>query len=262
MTIPYCDISLNPVVGCSPVGEACRFCWSKKLHDMRHKLYLQGRLQNCPQYAKPFSEIQLFSERLDEIKTWRKPKVVFVCSGSDLFHEKVPDKFIVEIFNKMLYWNYHTFLVLTKRIKRAADFLIEHFPPDDITQQANIFLGISVWNQESANRDIPILLNCWKGKTWVSAEPLLGNVDLEFPYGQGVGELAIERLNQVVVGAESGSNRRYCPENWIRNIARQCDAAGVPCYVKQIARSDGKVITDPSKFPLDLQKYRQLVWRK
>jgi protein gp37 len=245
-----------------PCGKACRFCWSKKLHDMRHKLYLQGRLQNCPQYKYPFEKIQLFSERLDEIKTWRKPKVVFVCSGSDLFHPLVPDDFIIDIFLQMIDRNsQHTYLLLTKQIKRATTFIKKMigFRTD---MCLNIYFGISIWNQESANRDIPILLNCWKGKTWISAEPLLGNVDLEFPYGQGVGELAIERLNQVVVGAESGSNRRYCFENWIRNIARQCDTAGVPCYVKQIARSDGKVITDPKLFPDDLQKYRQLAWRK
>jgi protein gp37 len=244
--ISYCDEVLNPVVGCTPCSPACENCWSKDLHDKRHKAYLVGK-KLPKQYAKPFSEIQLLSERLKQLRHWRKPRTIFICSGSDLFHEDVPDKFIISVFAEMLLAEQHTFLVLTKRISRAKELFLWN----PILQISNIFLGITVWNQESADRDIPILLECWQGKKWLSLEPLLECVDI-YSY------LLENEISQIIVGAESGKNHRPCKPERIGSITEQCKAVNTSVFVKQL-EIDGKVITDPKLFPKDLQR-RELIW--
>jgi protein gp37 len=221
---------------------------------------------NLPiQYAKPFSEIQLFPERLEQLKHWRKPKTIFVCSGSDLFHEKINDDFIGIVSRTIADNPRHLFLLLTKRIQRATEWLEKWQSSGVYGFLDNVILGITVWNQESADRDIPILLENWSGQTWLSIEPLLENIYIDdyliHPHiPDGKIPLCENKIHQVIVGCESGANRRYCPENWIRNVVTQCKTADVSCYVKQIAMSDGKVITDPKLFPKDLQR-RELIWQ-
>lgn len=271
----------NCVVGCTPCSIACDNCGSRELHNMRYAAYYRykGGSGLPIQYAKPFEEIQLFPERLKMLNR-KKPTVFFMCSGSDLFHKDVPDDFIDLVFARMALKPQHIFLVLTKRIKRAEVYFDNqrHCKIAGVASKLsgisclgienplpNIYLGITVWNQESADRDIPILLECWKGKTWISAKPLLGDVNIAQwlqPWGDPFNENRMTTKNpltQVIVGCESGPCRRYCPENWIRNIVQQCNNANVPVYVKQIARSDGKVITDPKLFPQDLQR-REMIW--
>lgn len=265
--IPYCDETLNCVVGCTPCSPACEHCWSKDLHDKRHEAYLAGK-KLPKQYAKPFSEIQLLPERLEQLKHWRKPKTIFVCSGSDLFHEDVSEDFIDKIMAATIAKRsrQHTYLFLTKRIDIAKKYFetLKGFGVMRLLQMAdvssahfgdNIIPGIPVWNQKSADRDIPILLDCWKGKIWLSIEPPLEPICLD-----NFINASESLVDQIIVGCESGTNRRYCPENWIRNIVTQCDMAKTPVYVKQIQYVDGKVITDPKLFPKDLQR-RELIWR-
>ena len=249
MGIPYCDISLNCVVGCSPISSPdspCLNCWSKKLHDMRRKAYMAGK-KIPQQYADHFCKIKLLPERLDELKHFKKPRTIFMCSGSDIFHPEVPFDFIENVFIAMENCQ-HTYLVLTKRIERAAKFL-NNFEPALVERvsRENIILGVTIWNQESADRVMPILLDCWKGKTWISAEPLLGEVNIVqwlYPWGDPFNEGRVTTNNPLsfcVVGCESGSNRRPCKDEWIDSIADQCDKANVPCLIKQ-REINGKVV--------------------
>ncbi|MFA5376401.1 MAG: DUF5131 family protein [Dehalococcoidia bacterium] len=115
--------TLNVNVGCTPIASGCRNCWSEDLHEKRHKAYLAGKLQNCPQYARPFSTIQFFPERLEIPLRRRKPTTYFINSVSDLFHPDVPDEYIDEVLARVLLCQRHTFIVLTKRVARMQEYL-------------------------------------------------------------------------------------------------------------------------------------------
>lgn len=116
--IEWTDVSWNPTVGCTRVSPGCKNCYAFEQHDRRHKGY---PWPNAPkQYAKPFREVQLIPDRLDQPLRWRKPRMVFVNSMSDLFHEDVPDEYIAAIFAVMSFASDHTFQILTKRPKRMA----------------------------------------------------------------------------------------------------------------------------------------------
>lgn len=244
--IPYADESCNVVVGCTPCSPACDNCWSEELHNQRYIASVNGK-KIPEQYNIPFGEIQLLPERLEELKHLRKPRTIFMCSGSDLFHEDVDTDFIWKVFEAMLGKSQHTFLVLTKRITRAQEIIKNIGFALDYN---NIILGISIWNQESADRDIPILLDCWKGRTWISAEPLLGEIDLEkwllpqFEHLVGLFKGTAPphiKPNFIVIGCESGRNRRPCKDEWLDSIAEQCKQANVPCLIKQ-HEFNGKIV--------------------
>jgi protein gp37 len=205
-------------------------------------------------------EVRLVPELLDWPLRRRKPLRIFVNSMSDLFHERLTNAQIAAVWGVMAADQRHTFLVLTKRARRmrewfewlehAAAALVGIFRYDPIewrrghilraaAQRAgvalrssvvetwplpNAHLGVSVEDQQRVEERIPRLLNCPAAVRWVSAEPLLGPIDL-VPYFHG--------LDWVVTGGESGPGARPCDLRWIRSIVRQCDV-GVPVFVKQL----------------------------
>jgi protein gp37 len=121
--ISWTDRTWNPVVGCTKVSQGCKHCYAKTLHDMRHKAFAEGKLQNIPQYAQPFETVQTLPDRLNDPYRWRKPSRVFVNSMSDLFHDDVPGEFIAQVFAVMSGNPQHTFQVLTKRPARMLAFV-------------------------------------------------------------------------------------------------------------------------------------------
>jgi protein gp37 len=220
--IAWCDKVWNPTVGCTRVSEGCRACYAFTLHDRRHAAYLAGN--NLPaQYAKPFKELQLIEDRLEDPLHWRKPARVFVNSVSDLFHEDVPDESIDRVFAVMSLAQRHTFQVLTKRAQRMLDYCSavtferlwvwmnrsadggEHRPGaynlTSINQRTaksryvngeagalsrtpkpplpNVWLGVSVEDQQRADERIPPLLKTPARVRFLSVEPLLGPVRLD-----------------------------------------------------------------------------------
>jgi protein gp37 len=203
--IEWTDATWNPVVGCRKVSEGCRHCYAKTLHDLRHAASKAGKRVPL-QYARPFEDVQVMPDRLEDPHHWRKPRRVFVNSVSDLFHEDVPDDFLARVFGVMRSEPRHTFQVLTKRPARMLDFLTrcrlcEH---DWITHDGtnptafggtgvivgdpgtwplpNVWLGVSVEDQQRADERIPHLLRTPAAVRFLSCEPLLGPVDL----GQGI----------------------------------------------------------------------------
>lgn len=236
----------NPTVGCTPAGEGCVNCYAKSLHDKRHKAYGEGKLQDKPQYAQPFSEVQLREDRLDMPSRWRKPRTVFADSVSDLFHTDVPDEFIDRVFDVCEQCENHIFIILTKRPERMRQCLDGYVVPI-----SNIYLGASVSTQKEVDATMPTLAELAKAgwETVLSVEPLLGPVRLSAPLGV---------LSQVIVGCESGACCRPCQPWWISEIVAQCKEARMPCFVKQVD-DYGKVITDPKQFPESLC-VRQLAW--
>jgi protein gp37 len=256
--IQWADATWNPVVGCSKVSEGCRNCYAFDLHTMRHKAKLDGK-QLPEQYAKPFSEIQLFPDRLEQPLRWKRPRKIFVNSLSDLFHPDVPFDFIRAVWTTMTLARHHTFQVLTKRPQRALEFFqwmrqqewgVEETLP-------NVWFGVTVENQQAADERIPLLLQTPAAIRWLSVEPMVGNVNLnswmtltnrelhEEAAGMSLDPMffsfnnidpngrPLSPISWVVCGGESGSKARPMHPDWARSLRDQCETAGVPFFFKQ-----------------------------
>ncbi len=168
--IAWTDESWNPVTGCTPVSEGCAHCYAKRLSN---------------RFGRDFSKVTLHPDRLEIPLHWRKPRMVFVPSIGDLFHEDVSWEFIQQVFKVMLRANQHTFQVLTKRptrmryeLRQMETFLLAADLPWPLP---NVWLGVSVENQARADERIPLLLETPAAVRFVSAEPLLGPLDLHLP---------------------------------------------------------------------------------
>ncbi len=262
----YWDEAWNTVIGCSKCSPGCGNCWAASLHWQRHKAYREGK-KVPKQYAKPFGEIQLLSDRLDKPLHWRNPRTIFVNNMGDTFHPAVPFEFVGKIFGTTVAADWHKYLFLTKRPERLLEFA-EWFNKKTglrLSSFKHIWLGTTICNQAEADKNIPILLQIPAAKRWLSIEPLLGPIDLKLFKGHTIKTTRLEngkpcyrnldtgaRLSWVVVGCESGPNRRPCKIEWIESIVNQCQAAGVPVFVKQISQR-GKVVKDINKFPKQLQ---------
>lgn len=257
--IEYGDVSWNLVTGCTPVSGGCANCWARELHNLRHKAYLAGKKMPV-QYARPFEHIQIMEDRLDQPLRWKKPHVVLVNFTGDLFHEDVPEKFLDKVFVRMNVSRTHIFIILTKRPERMLKYMtrytnggwgtheiINHETVMKFTSTRkfvwplpNVWMGVSVEDQSTANERIPLLLQTPAAHRWVSFEPALGSIDIQRstwfanqsemrnqlpPNGVG--------LDWVVMGGESGKNARPMDPHWARFMRDQCEATGIPFYFKQ-----------------------------
>jgi protein gp37 len=160
-------------------------------------------------------DLQLRPERLQQPLDWRQPRLIFVNSMSDLFHEGIPVWFIRKIFNVMRKANWHTFQILTKRSSRMLELAPHLRWPD------NVWMGVSVENQSWAHRTDDLRKVPAKVR-FLSCEPLLGPLDLD-----------LKGISWVIVGGESGARARPIDPQWVRQIREQCQAAGVPFFFKQ-----------------------------
>ncbi len=244
--IPWTDFSWNPSVGCE---NDCSYCYARKSHNMRHKAYLAGKKLPI-QYAKPFNEIQLFPDRLQDPLHKRKPCKIFVGSVADLFSPSVPFEFIdkvVDVFEKC---PQHTGQILTKRAERMYEYgKYRGFKWPD-----NLIGMVTAENQPMADLRIPYLLQCGFKTTGVSIEPMLGKIRPKCPACKGyksreiktatyTGEAtcpdcggtgsAFSRIDWVIVGGESGPKARPIQDNWVRKIKEQCKEQKVSFFFKQ-----------------------------
>lgn len=256
--IEWCDAAWNPTSGCTPVSEGCQNCYARAF---AHRL--------CGRFGYPEDEpfrVTLHPERLEEPLRWRKPRRVFVNSMGDLFHEDVPESFISAVFFVMQAAKEHTFLILTKRPKRMAEFIdrwvhCDHAYPDHAWRIGadssagcppgcghyrregkqrlplpNVLLGVTAENQKTANERIPILLQIPAAVRFVSCEPLLGPVDLEKLLGSATEAREVVNgwhcIDWVICGGETGPGARPMHPDWVRNLRDQCQATGVPFFFK------------------------------
>lgn len=231
----------NPVTGCTKVSPGCKNCYAERMAKR-----LAGRY-GYPEQPNHF-DVTLHPDKLDLPLRWRKPRQVFVCSMGDLFHKDVPEDYIVDVFARMLALTEHTFQVLTKRADRMCDFVTRRVP--GVAKWSNIHFGTSIENQATADERIPWLIQTPAAVRFVSAEPLLGAVDLDRIPVPGMDEITASairyspdsfmhvhpgsRLDWLIVGGESGPGARPMHPDWARSLVQQCKSASVPVFVKQM----------------------------
>lgn len=226
--IPYCTHTWNPVTGCTPVGAGCEHCWAKATAERfpQTHAWLEGNME-ADWMPVPFSRVTLHPERLSEPAHWRKARVVLVCAMGDLFHQDVPFRFLADTFVAIgeTRSDTHTWLILTKRPNGMREFFAGATKYIPGWPWGNVWAGTSIWDQESADRAVPLLRETPAAHRWLSIEPLLGPID----------RLDLRGIEQVIVGAESLGNRpgRECDIHWIEHIRVLSIEASVPCYVKQ-----------------------------
>lgn len=266
-TIEWTDVAWNPIRGCSPVSAGCTNCFAmRQAHRFSGPTQpYAGLTELGPQGPRWTGMIALDHDALKRPLHWRKPKRIFVNSMSDLFHEEVPFEFVHRVFATIRQTPQHIYQVLTKRPERMREFITDYLRPREALGWANGFyrhvhFGVSIEDQATADVRIPILLQTPAAVRWVSAEPLLGPVDLGQIVNPGLAEgqdfihaLAgyawtcsgsdyIDtcgigaHLDWVVVGGESGPRARRCDLAWIRSLRDQCQTAAVPIFIKQLGR--------------------------
>ena len=289
-SIEWTDETLNPIRArhtetgklgwhCTKPSAGCKNCYAEAMNKWRGT--------GLPFVPASKDKIEIFLDRtvLEKPLKWKKRKKIFMCDMTDLFHEDVSDEDINKVFEMMAnaqWFHGHQFQVLTKRPERMKRIVEEigagiaeqkkgkdngdgtrsyslhfHFPLN------NIWLGVSVEDQKTADERIPLLLQTPAAVRWISAEPMLGPVDLRLwlnviprmrtpvssdsglpcgettldwmpSYNINTGEIVKPLLDWVVVGGESGPGARPCDIHWVRLIIEQCKAAGVPVFVKQL----------------------------
>lgn len=299
--IQWTDATWNPLRGCSRVSAGCMNCYAEKqaarfsYNGVGHHAGSSDTEEKAPgQYnglirdGKWNGQVRLIEDRLLDPLRWKKPRKIFVNSMSDLFHENIPDEWIDRIFAVMALAPQHTFQVLTKRPERMMEYLqrlccdefyyerliceLENLNLEDrcewLSEQsvpfANVWLGVSVEDQKSAEERIPLLLQTPAAIRFVSYEPALGPVDFSYhgakglavyreaetvreqvgsgryPWqifnrpGRGMVRFGGSQLDWIIVGGESGSGARRFDPAWARSVVRQCKTASVPVFVKQM----------------------------
>lgn len=230
--IEWATESWNPITGCSPVSEGCQNCYAQ---GFARRFWGQ----------RAFGEVRLDEAKLDAPLHWAKPRRVFVDSMGDLWHPGVDWRWLRVVFEIMEMANRHTFLILTKRTRKALEWhrtLGEHFK-----WPGNVWLGSSIECQKWVDQRIPALLEM-PANLFVSVEPMIGEVDLRFAqHGNGwcANPLAgiscdedlhfrvgCNRLKWVICGGENGSGARPVHPNWVRGLRDQCQMFGTPFFFK------------------------------
>ena len=206
--IEWTEMTWNPVTGCSKISAGCLNCYAEK---MAKRLKAMG----MERYENGFA-VTLQPDLLDVPSHWREPRVVFVNSMSDLFHEKVPFYYIKQVFDTMVKCPHHTFQILTKRSKRLREIAPK------LPWPSNIWMGVSVEDARVVRR-ITDLRSVPAAVHFLSCEPLIGPLD----------SLLLDGLHWVIVGGESGPGARPMKSEWVRSIFRQCRKADVPFFFKQ-----------------------------
>lgn len=253
--IAWCEETWNPVRGCSRVSEGCRHCYAERVaarFSGPGKPYegLAVMKSDGPHWT---GKVRLVAAALDLPLRWRKPRRIFVNSMSDLFHKGLTDHEILKVFVTMARARQHTFQILTKQPRRMLEWFL--VCADDTVRPLawagvpwplpNVWLGVSVEDQETADERIPLLLQTPAAVRWVSAEPLLGPI--EFP------TMLRNWIDWLVVGGESGPGARPMHPDWARGLRDQCVAAGVPFFMKQGSKANWSDFKNFESFPADLR---------
>lgn len=210
-SIEWTEATWNPITGCTEVSPGCDLCYARTFAE---------RFRGVPghPYEQGF-DLKLWPERLEQPAKWKRPRVIFVNSMSDLFHEDVPMDYIARVFNAMASSPQHTYQVLTKRPGRMAS-VVRQLRPDPLP---HVWLGTSIeldryaWRADKL-RETPADVR------FLSLEPLLGPLP----------SLDLSAVDWVIVGGESGHGARPLDPQWVREVRDRCAEAGVPFFFKQM----------------------------
>lgn len=206
--IEWTESTWNPVTGCSRVSPGCKHCYAERMARR-----LQG--MGLEKYAAGF-RLAVHEELLESPLAWKQPRMIFVNSMSDLFHEELPVEFILRAFDSMQRAWWHTFQVLTKRSERLREL------DDQIHWPENVWMGVSIENADYQHR-LTDLGSTGAKLRFLSLEPLLGPLP----------DLDLRGIHWVIVGGESGPRARPMAREWVVEIRDQCIAAKVPFFFKQ-----------------------------
>ena len=209
-SIEWTEMTWNPTTGCDKVSAGCKFCYaevmSKRLKAMGIEKYQDG------------FDIKIHEEELKKPYSWKKPRVVFVNSMSDLFHPDVPVDFIQKVFKVMKENPQHVFQLLTKRPE-----ILKYYDSEGwLDWSHNIWMGISVEDERVMSR-IDLLRDTNARVKFLSCEPLIGPLP----------NMNLEKIDWVIVGGESGRKPRPMDTDWVTDIKDQCKKAGVAFFFKQ-----------------------------
>lgn len=206
--IEWTEATWNPITGCTPVSIGCTNCYAMRmavrLKAMGNKNYING------------FDLTMHDEVLVKPLTWKKPRLIFVNSMSDLFHEDVPFSFIESVFRIMEKASWHTFQILTKRSANLAQMASK------LNWPKNVWQGVTVESNDHINR-IDHLRNVPSAVRFLSLEPLLSPIE----------SLNLDNINWVIVGGESGARARPMLPEWVFSVHEQCVRAEVPFFFKQ-----------------------------
>lgn len=206
--IEWTEATWNPVTGCTKVSAGCKHCYAEKL---ARRLHAMGNHR----YERGFS-VTLHWDLLERPMSWRRPRVIFVNSMSDLFHPEVPLDFIRRVFSTISACPQHTFQVLTKRSERLRELAPKlEWPP-------NLWMGVSVEDERVLHR-VKDLKTVPAAIRFLSCEPLIGPLP----------DLRLKGIDWVIVGGESGGGARPMRRAWVLDIRKKCRAAGVAFFFKQ-----------------------------
>ena len=211
--IEWTDATWNPIRGCTKISPGCAHCYAETFAER-----FRG-VAGHP-YEQGF-DLKLIPEKLAEPLRWPKPKMVFVNSMSDLFHEGVTDDYIEQVCLIMQRANWHTFQVLTKRSQRMRDLLKSRL--GFAAREPHIWFGVSVENKQHGLPRVEHLRTAPAGLRMLSVEPLL----------EDLGQLDLTGIGWVILGGESGPKARPLDPDWVRSVRDQCRSANVPFFFKQ-----------------------------
>lgn len=207
-SIEWTETTWNPVTGCTKISHGCKFCYADR---MARRLQAMG----LEKYRNGFA-VTIHPSALKDPLTWKKPRLVYVNSMSDLFHEDVPLSFIQSVFKTMNEASQHTFQVLTKRPSRVLEI------ENNLDWSPNIWLGTSIESQRWPFR-LQELNKINAEDKFLSLEPLIGPLP----------DIPVKGIDWVIVGGESGPGARPMEPDWVREIRDVCLQEEVPFFFKQ-----------------------------
>jgi protein gp37 len=210
--IEWTDTTWNPVTGCTKISAGCDNCYAERFSE---------RFRGVQRH--PFEtgfDLTLRPERLLQPLTWKRPRMIFVNSMSDLFHKRIPRPYISAVFDTMEMGDWHIYQVLTKRSSLLQKFINERYRR--CTAPQHMWFGVSVEGAQATAR-ITHLQKTRAAVRFLSIEPLIAPI----------GKLCLDNVHWVIVGGESGPGARPMRPEWVIEVRDQCTEAGVPFFFKQ-----------------------------
>ena len=212
-SIEWTDATWNPVRGCTKITSGCAHCYAETFAE-------RFRGVSGHPYERGF-DLRLVPEKLTQPLQWRRSRMVFVNSMSDLFHEAVPDDYIIKVARVMQLANWHTYQVLTKRSERLRDLLKSKLK--FVARDPHIWWGVSVENRKQGLPRVDHLRAAPAAVRFLSIEPLF----------ESLGLFDLSGIHWAIVGGESGPGARPISESWVIEIRDQCRQAAIPFFFKQ-----------------------------